>query len=158
MRSDGAADLNPLSGYRTLATAALLSRVMGAVRETTPMARHTIEESASPILNLARAALLFEQTEDSRSFIFSWAKLADTASGMIRRSAPSLILPSKAYEYASMPGERVTYFAVRQLMSERVSDFFHQMVLKRGTLETISVVSHVQRRGRGQSEDPSAGA
>jgi len=156
VRSDGAADLNPLSAYRTLATAALLSRVIGGVREDVPMARHTVDEQAAPFLQLARAALRFEQKEDSRSFIFSWAKLANTAAGMIRRSAPSLVLPSKAYDYDSLPSERVTYFAVRQLMSERVSDFFHQMVLKRGTLETISVVSHVQRRGRAQSDHPAA--
>jgi len=155
--SDGPADINPLKAFSTLTAAALLSRVMGAVREDTPMARHTVNEQAAPILHLARAVLLLEQTEDSRSFMFSWAKLADGSARLIARSAPSLILPTKSYDYESISDERVAYFAVRQLMNEKISNFFHQMVLKRGTLETMSVVSHVQRRGRGSSERPATG-
>ena len=42
------------------------------------------------------------------------------------------------------------------MMSEKVSNFLHQMVLKRGTLETISVVFYVERRGRANRSRPLA--
>jgi len=147
--ADGPADVNPLGDLTEVTTAALISRVMGAVRETTPMSRLTVEEKAAPMLRLLQAAVSLEQDEHARYFVFSWPRLANAAAQLIDRSGPSVELPSGSYDYATLPDERVTYFAVRQIMSAEVSEFFHQMVLRRGTPATISIVSHVERRGSG---------
>ena len=139
---------HPLSDFTDVAAAGLTACVISAVREERAMPRHTVEEKTGPILKLAQAAIKLDQTEESRTILFSWRALADCANKLLADEGTSLVDRSDEYDPVSIETERIAYLRVRQIMPEKASAFYHQMVLRRGTLDTISIVGHAERRGR----------
>lgn len=152
VQSDTAADHSPLQELTPVAAAALISRTVSLFREKQPGSRHTIEERHSPFLLLAKAATSVQTEDQSRIVQFSWAKLGEAAAALVDKIGPSLVIDTHQYEYRTMPSQRVPYFQVRELMPKRSSDFFHEVVLKRGSLDLVSVVSRVERRSSFREE------
>lgn len=137
-------ETDPLADLADIFAAALLTRVVGSVREDAPMARHTVAEKGADILRLAQAAIRIELKDDARTIIFSPSKLASAAAASLAPADPALTNASGNYEHPPTDDVRIPYFKVRDLMVRDVSTFFHQMVLKRCTLDSISVVSKVR--------------
>ena len=130
-----------LCDYSQIVAAALVTRVMRLVREDKPMPRHTIPEASAEFLHMGRAAMDLDFSEDSRAINFSWVRLGEEAARIADSARLSVVGGPSTAGVSDLDDERIAYFTVRNIMPPKDSDFFHQMVLKRGWLSNISIVS-----------------
>lgn len=151
-RPEASGEYGSLKDLSSVVAAALITRTVSSFREKQPGSRHTIDERHAPMLHLAQAAVSVLTEDQSRTVEFSWAKLGDVASGFNERMGPSLETGPQEHDCKLMPSERLPYFTVRELMPAKCSDFFHEVVLRRGSLDHVSLVSRVERR-QSQRED-----
>lgn len=145
-RSDAAADQSPLVDLTIVAAAALITKLVRSLREKEPGARHTIREADDIFLRLAQTAMRLESTDQGRTITFSWARLGKAAAELAGRAGPDLVVDAPEFDFQSTPDERLPYFQVRQVMPPKESEFFNTMVLRRGGLDQISIVSETDRR------------
>lgn len=151
-RSDAPSEIAPLHDLTLVTAAALITRVILSLRESEASAAHTIDEKAAPVLKLAQACISLHQDEHlARSVMFSWSKLAEAAASLSDRMATQLTSSSTETAHIANASERLPYVSVRNVMPSKQSKFFHDMVLRRGSLQTIAVVGFADRRSSGRS-------
>ena len=130
-----------LCDYSQVVAAALITRVMRLVREDKPMPRHTVSETSAEFLYMGRAAMNLDVSEDSRAIVFSWVQLGEEAARIADSTHLSVVGGPTIAGVSNLGDERIAYFTVRNIMPPKDSQFFHQMVLKRGWLSNMSIVS-----------------
>ncbi|NML12299.1 hypothetical protein HHL08_19510 [Sphingobium sp. AR-3-1] len=80
-------------------------------------------------------------SEDSRAIVFSWVRLGEEAARIADSTHLSVVGSPTIAGVSDLGDERIAYFTVRNIMPPKDSQFFHQMVLKRGWLSNMSIVS-----------------
>lgn len=146
VRADTGTEFAPLNDLSLVTAASLVTRIVRSVREKEPGGRHTLRQEDAPVLRLAQAAVVLRQEDDSRFFEFSWSRLGTVAAALAERTGPNLTIDSREFAFTSAPVERLPYFAVRNVMPAKASDFFHRMVLRRGGIGEISIVEQTEKR------------
>jgi len=143
---NGLPETGPLQELALSVTAALLTRIVAGIREPHPIGRVTVEEKMAPLLSIAQSGIQLQSDQNSRHFVLSWRGLADAASKLSKQLGPDILASEGQLQALPRPEIRLPYAEVRRRMADEQSDYFHQMVLRRGSLATISVVSQVTRR------------